>query len=736
MQQLRLRNLVPLALVLLASTGCSLISGFSDYEFPADAGPETGDASGAGSGGGETGGTGGGETTDGGGETGGSGGPQAGGGGETGGSGGGPQAGGGGETGGTGGGETGGSGGDGTGGSGGGAQDAGPDAAEPPPCTPTGEEVCDGEDNDCDPDTEDGADEDGFGEPCDGEDADLCEDGRQVCDGTNLVCDDDANSAAELCDGEDNDCNSETEDGAHETDLYAPCDGDDNDRCEEGEWVCDGGPGLTCSDNTGDLLDVCDGEDNDCNSDTEDGADEEGFGDPCDGEDTDLCEDGQIICNGSALLCDDDTDSIAELCDGEDNDCNSDTADGADEPELNNLCDGPDTDFCEEGVIICNSSGALDCSDTTGDNVEVCDDSGQDEDCDGFVLPRCLPPLNEEFPGPLGAAAAQDVFFDFDPPGIADWKLVCRTAKPEEIDTAEWGDCQSGNSLTVRPWSPAQSTDPDNNGRWLTQVRFQWSDDDFTMTFSRQYYVHNSLHGVMICQRLVPDFFDLMGEYFRAAAERLVRDDTPRFDPETGLQLGNPFIQIRFSPPVDGSFEVNDGDGEVEVLSLRKRFVLEPNDGQLVLMYRAYEARRVESCFAATTHKHEEGSHPSYGYGHYNNNCDAIVLNQQGAGVCLTSAGGSVEFAIKPTGLAQGVFGRNAAVDFSQYYCTGSTGDDICADNFMWRKLVRRRRPQEDPPGPMRWFSPKCFGDPTCADADPTVILYLPDRALYPDIFP
>jgi hypothetical protein len=45
-------------------------------------------------------------------------------------------------------------------------------------------------------------------------------------------------------------------------------------------------------------------------------------------------------------------------------------------------CDGPDTDACLEGVWAC-TAGALACSDTTSSTVELCNGTGDDEDCDG-----------------------------------------------------------------------------------------------------------------------------------------------------------------------------------------------------------------------------------------------------------------------------------------------------------------------------------------------------------------
>lgn len=72
----------------------------------------------------------------------------------------------------------------------------------------------------------------------------------------------------------------------------------------------------------------------------------------------------------------------AELCDGVDNDCNPSTPDGLADPSVGKACDGSDTDLCKEGVYQCQSS-SLKCSDSTGDNLEICD--SLDNDCDTLI---------------------------------------------------------------------------------------------------------------------------------------------------------------------------------------------------------------------------------------------------------------------------------------------------------------------------------------------------------------
>ncbi len=185
--------------------------------------------------------------------------------------------------------------------------------------------------------------------------------------------------AVEVCDGADNDCDSTTADGSGETWLGDACDGPDTDACEEGTLSCTGGARV-CSDTTGDDLDLCDGSDNDCDSTTPDGSDETWYGVACDGSDTDLCEEGRDDCVSGARTCTDDTGDLVDVCDGTDNDCDSTTADGSAETWYGTACDGADSDLCEEGTYVCVSSTQT-CDDDTGDTVEVCD--GVDNDCDG-----------------------------------------------------------------------------------------------------------------------------------------------------------------------------------------------------------------------------------------------------------------------------------------------------------------------------------------------------------------
>ena len=76
----------------------------------------------------------------------------------------------------------------------------------------SGETRCDGRDEDCDGIIDE--DFSGLGEPCDGEDSDLCLNGTRVCssDRAQVVCRERLNFD-ERCDTEDNDCDGRTDEG-------------------------------------------------------------------------------------------------------------------------------------------------------------------------------------------------------------------------------------------------------------------------------------------------------------------------------------------------------------------------------------------------------------------------------------------------------------------------------------------------------------------------------------------
>lgn len=182
-------------------------------------------------------------------------------------------------------------------------------------------EVCDLQDNDCDGEIDEGF---GVGTPCDGNDADLCQDGIYQCSANGLICTDDAVSKTEKCNGIDDDCDGEIDE---DFPLGLNCDGEDSDNCFQGTYVCDANDphGYSCTDPDDDsILDVCNGQDDDCNPDTADGSDDTV---PLNTKQEGVCEDSEKKCDGQNGWVDDYSlvtfyEDSEETCDdGYDNDC-------------------------------------------------------------------------------------------------------------------------------------------------------------------------------------------------------------------------------------------------------------------------------------------------------------------------------------------------------------------------------------------------------------------------------
>jgi hypothetical protein len=138
----------------------------------------------------------------------------------------------------------------------------------------------------------------------------------------------------------------------------------------------------------------CNGIDDDCNDSIDEGF--PGTGMPCDGPDSDECVDGVMVClsDGSGTVCSDDANSTVERCNGEDDDC-----DGVNDEDfpVDGTCDGPDTDECTDDRRVCSSDGlATVCEDRGPLIPELCD--ANDNDCDEIN--------NEGFP--VGEACDSD----------------------------------------------------------------------------------------------------------------------------------------------------------------------------------------------------------------------------------------------------------------------------------------------------------------------------------------
>ncbi len=306
--------------------------------------------------------------------------------------------------------------------------------------SPDAVEVCDDVDNDCDelvddaddsidissmPDWYADVDADTYGDAgstmasCDQPAGYVADD--EDCDDT----EDDINpAAAELCNGIDDDCDGDIDDGPADGDLYyADRDGDgygDEDApaelCELEDGYVDNDDDCddTDDDINPDATEICDDEDNDCDraiDDSDSSLDESTASTWYADDDRDTwgdATDSVVACDAPRGYIEDDNDcddtdsaispSATEVCNGEDDDCDS-LVDDAD-PSLDTTSlvtwyedgDGDGYGDYSSSRTACEAPAgyvddATDCDDGDGgihpDATEMCD--GQDEDCDGSI---------------------------------------------------------------------------------------------------------------------------------------------------------------------------------------------------------------------------------------------------------------------------------------------------------------------------------------------------------------
>jgi streptogramin lyase len=303
------------------------------------------------------------------------------------------------------------------------------------------QEACDGLDNDCNGKIDEGfQDKDGDG-VADCVDVDSDDDGDP--DQTDCApFDPNVHSFAfEACDGYDNNCNTQVDEG------YADFDQDGQANCIDTDDDNDGDPDVTdCAplnpNASSKSLEICDGSDNNCNDKVDEGfpnSDGDGEADCIDNDD-DNDDDPDIV--DCAPLDPTINHNAKEVCDGKDNDCNS----LLDEPGAGG-CNSFYKDKDDDGWGMANKSQCLcapsdeysatqpgDCDDSTWainpDGTEVC--NNQDDDCDGIT-------------DNTGALGCKDYYMDLDSDGYGAGVPSCICWPNDTYTTLNVGDCNEEN---------------------------------------------------------------------------------------------------------------------------------------------------------------------------------------------------------------------------------------------------------------------------------------------------
>ena len=234
-------------------------------------------------------------------------------------------------------------------------------------------EACDGVDNNCNGAVDEG--NPGGGLTCSTGKPGVCAPGTTACQSGSIVCNENVAPSAEVCDGLDNNCNGQVDEGNPGGGIT--CNTGLQGVCAAGTTACTAGA-IACNQNVQPSAEVCDGKDNNCNGMVDEGN--PGGGLPCSTGKLGVCAAGKTSCQNGAIVCVQNVQPSPEICDGLDNNCDGQVDEG--NPGGGATCGTGKLGVCAAGTTAC-AGGAIACNQNVQPSPEVCD--GLDNNCNGTV---------------------------------------------------------------------------------------------------------------------------------------------------------------------------------------------------------------------------------------------------------------------------------------------------------------------------------------------------------------